>query len=160
MKTHPQNGENSKNQQIQNSNASSEPNDSVDYPRIIKRFVDDFINSADERCLDDLVLDSYVYRSPGEEVVGREGLIVMFRTYRQAFPDMAIEVHDLIVGDGKTVLDFSLSGTHEGDFMGLPATGRKFKTRGIVISRFQEGKIAEEWEILDVMSMLDQLSDS
>ncbi len=128
-----------------------------DHGRTIRRFVTDFINGGDEAVLEYLVHPDYVYRTPGEEIVGREGLAAMFRGYRSAFPDMALSVQDILVDGDKTVLDFSLRGTHRGDFMGIAASGRPFEIRGVVISRFRDGKIAEEWELMDVMGLLQQL---
>ena len=51
----------------------------------------------------------------------------------------------------------TLTGTHEGDLMGIPATGKQLKFHGMVLSRFEEGKIIEEWEILDMLSMFQPL---
>ena len=128
-----------------------------DNARTLRRFVTDFINGGDEEVLRELVHTDYVYRTPGEEVFGRDGLAAMFRGYRSAFPDLSLEVQDLLVAGDKTVLDFSLRGTQRGEFMGIPASGRPFDIRGVVISQFRDGKIAEEWELLDVMGMLEQL---
>ena len=63
---------------------------------------------------------------------------------------------EAVLGD-TTVLDFALSGTHRGEFMGIPATDRPFDFRGVVISRYRDGRIASEWEIMDTMTLLQQL---
>jgi predicted ester cyclase len=52
---------------------------------------------------------------------------------------------------------FTISGTHEGDLMGTPATGRNVEFTGITISRCENGRIAEEWEISDTVSLLGQV---
>ncbi len=126
----------------------------------LRRFVTEFINEGNEYVLHELVHDDYVYRSPGEEVHGRDGLATMFRAYRSAFPDLSLSIHDVLESGDKTVLDCSLAGTHQGDFMGLAASGRTFSARAVVISRFRDGKIADEWEILDLMGMMEQLAPS
>ena len=129
----------------------------IDNTRTIQRFVTEFINGGDEEALDEIVHDDYVYRSPDEDIRGRDGLIGLFRAYRAAFPDLTLTIHDLLADRDKTILDFSLGGTHRGEFMGIPASGRTFRTRGVVISRFLDGRILEEWEILDLMTMFHQL---
>ena len=125
---------------------------------VVRRFVHEFVNHGDEAVLVELVHDDYTYRSPSEEVHGRDGLIAMFRGYRAAFPDLRLNVHDVLVDGDKTVLDFSLSGTHQGPFMGLAPTGRGIHVRGVVISTLRDGRIASEWEALDAMTLLGQLS--
>lgn len=123
----------------------------------LRAFVSRFINGGDESAVDTLVQPDYRYRSPGDEVHGREGLKAMFRGYRVAFPDLHLTVNQILAQGDQTVLDFTLSGTHQGDFMGLPASGRVFSINGFVRSTYRAGKIAEEWEVLDQLAMLQQL---
>ena len=104
-----------------------------------------------------MVHDDYVYRSPGEELRGREGLAALHRGYRGAFPDMRIDTDDLLVADDATVLSFTLTGTHRGELLGIPATGERVKVRGMVRSRFRDGRIVDEWEIFDTLLMFEQL---
>ncbi len=125
--------------------------------RVLRRFVDEVVNRGDTSALDELVHTDYVYRSPGEELHGPEGLAALFDGYRSAFPDLALEIDDLLVADEATVMTFTITGTHRGDLLGIPATGRQVRVNGMVRSRFRDGKIAEEWEILDQLSLFEQL---
>ena len=125
--------------------------------RVLRRFVDEVINRGDTSALDELVHTDYVYRSPGEELHGPEGLAALFDGYRSAFPDLAVQIDDLVVADDATVMAFTLTGTHRGDLLGISATGRRVRVNGMVRSRFRDGKIAEEWEILDQLSLYEQL---
>jgi len=125
--------------------------------RVLRRFVDEVVNGGDTSALDELVHTDYVYRSPGEELHGPEGLAALFDGYRSAFPDLALEIDDLVVADDATVMAFTISGTHRGDLLGIPATGRRVRINGMVRSRFRDGKIAEEWEILDQLTLFEQL---
>ncbi len=52
---------------------------------------------------------------------------------------------------------FTITGTHEGEFMGISPTRRKIRVHGIVMSRFEDGKIVEEWEVIDQLAFLQQL---
>ncbi len=68
-----------------------------------------------------------------------------------------MEIDDLVIAGDKAVISFALTGTHEGDLMGIAATGKQVKVNGMVLSRFEDGKIVEEWEILDQLTMFQQL---
>jgi len=125
--------------------------------RIIRRFVDEIVNRGDTSALREMVHPDYVYRSPGEEFRGPDGLAALLNGYREAFPDLQMEIDELLVADNATVLEFTLTGTHRGDLLGIPATGRQVSVNGMVRSRFRDGRIAEEWEILDQLSLFEQL---
>ncbi len=127
------------------------------HERVLRRFADEVINRGDTSALAELVHDEYIYRSPGEELRGPEGLAALFDGYRSAFPDLALEIDDLVVADDATVMVFTLTGTHRGDLPGIPATGRRVRVHGMVRSRFRDGKIADEWEILDQYTLFEQL---
>jgi len=127
------------------------------HEQTLRHFVRAFINGGDERVLEELVHTDYVYRSPNEEIHGRNGLAALFRGYRHAFPDLALTINRVVASGTQTVLDFTLCGTHQGDFMGLPASGRTVCVHGFVRSTFRDGKIAEEWEVLDQWTLLQQL---
>jgi predicted ester cyclase len=62
------------------------------------------------------------------------------------------------VAEGDWVVHhWTATATHTGEFMGIPATGRRFTAAGIVITRIADGKIAEQWRIVDVFGMMQQL---
>lgn len=124
---------------------------------VVRRFIHDVFNRGDTSALDEIVHPDYVYRSPGEELRGRDGLAALVTGYRAAFPDLRIEVDRLLVADDATVLEFTLTGTHRGELLGISATGRRVEVNGMVRSRFRDGMIADEWEILDRLSLFEQL---
>ena len=62
-----------------------------------------------------------------------------------------------IAADHKIVISFTFTGTHKGDLMGIAATNKPVKIQGMLIGRFEEGQIVEEWEILDQFTMFQQL---
>jgi steroid delta-isomerase-like uncharacterized protein len=127
------------------------------HERIMRRFIDEVVNRGDAAALEEVVHPDYVYRSPGEELRGQEGLAALLDGYRSAFPDLRIEIDELLVADDATVLAFTLTGTHRGELLGIPATGRRVNVQGMVRSRFRDGKIADEWEILDQLTLFEQL---
>ena len=123
----------------------------------IRRFIEEVINNGSLTVLDEVIHPEYVYRSPGQELHGREGLRGLFAAYRAAFPDLNVIINDLVIAGDKAALSFALSGTHEGDLMGISATGREMRVDGMTLSRFENGQIVEEWELLDQLSMFQQL---
>jgi steroid delta-isomerase-like uncharacterized protein len=124
---------------------------------MVRRFIDEVVNRGDTSALDELVHPDYVFRSPGEELRGREGVTALLDGYREAFPDLRIEIDELLVADDATVLEFTMTGTHRGELLGIAPTGRRVNVNGMIRSRFRDGRIAEEWEILDQLSLLEQL---
>ena len=129
-----------------------EPNE-----KVMRRFVEEVINNGDYSVLDELVQPNYVYRSADQELQGADALQGLFTAYRTAFPDLNTEIDDLVSAGDRVAIAITLTGTHEGDLMGVPATGEQVKVHGMVLSRFEDGKIAEEWEILDMLSLFQQL---
>lgn len=124
---------------------------------IMQRYVEEAINKGNLAVLDELIHPDYVFRSPGEEVRGPEGFKGLIAAYRSAFPDLNMQIDDLLTEGNRTVTCFSLSGTHDGVFMGIAATGKQMKVNGMVLSRFEAGKVVAEWEILDQLAMFKQL---
>lgn len=124
---------------------------------ITRRLVEDVLNGADLSAIDEIIHPDYVYRGPGEELRGRAGFRALVDGYRTAFPDMRIAIDELLAVDDGTVLLFTLTGTHRGELLGNAATHRPVEVHGIVISRIRDGLVLEEWEILDRLTLLEQL---
>jgi steroid delta-isomerase-like uncharacterized protein len=87
----------------------------------------------------------------------REDTVESVKVFWQGFPDIQFEIQDLMAADDKVVVRFVARGTHTGEFMGIPATGRKIEVSAIAISRIEDGKVLEEWEELDMFGLLTQL---
>jgi steroid delta-isomerase-like uncharacterized protein len=77
--------------------------------------------------------------------------------YVSAFPDVQITVEDLIAEGDKVVMRYSWRGTHQGELLGIPATGKQVVGSGINILRVANGKIAEQWGSPDDLGLLQQL---
>ena len=124
---------------------------------VLRRFIGEVINNGDFSVLNELVQPNYVYRSPDQELDGPEALKGLLAAYRIAFPDLNVRIDDLVNGGDKVVISITLTGTHEGDLMGISPTGKPVKIKGMILSHFQDGKIVKEWEILDMLAMFQQL---
>jgi steroid delta-isomerase-like uncharacterized protein len=74
-----------------------------------------------------------------------------------AFPDLKRPVEDLVAEGDKVVARWTSTGTHDGEFMGIPPTGKRVTTSGITIFRLEGGKIVEEWSESDMLGMMQQV---
>ena len=125
---------------------------------IIRRLVSEVINNKSFAVIDDIIHPDYVHCTPGQELFGRQSLRKLLSDYHAGVPDLHVRVDDLICTDNKAVLLFTLSGTHKNEFMGIPATGKQVNINGMTCSRIENGQIIEEWEILDQLTMFQQLN--
>jgi len=108
---------------------------------------------ADELVAADLVDHS----APPGMPAGREGFKQLVMMYRTAFPDVVMMVEDQVAEGDRVVTRWSGHGTHRGELMGIPPTGRQARVTGIGIDRIAGGKIVESWSNFDQFGMLQQL---
>jgi steroid delta-isomerase-like uncharacterized protein len=128
---------------------------------VFKRFCD-AMNSNDEeiisRTIDELVEPDAVIRTPVPiDLTGAKALKLVFTTLQRAYPDLHITVEDLIAEGDKVVNRNTVTGTHRGKYMGIPATGRRVTYDEIFIFRFVDGRVAETWGVVDVLPQMRQL---
>ena len=76
---------------------------------------------------------------------------------KSAFPDVRMTVRDVIVDGDRAAWRWTFSGTHQGEFAGIPATGRPIEYDGVSIERIRDGKIVERWDFPDLLTALRQL---
>jgi len=115
-------------------------------------------NQNDMAALDEIVAADIISHSHLPNVpAGREGGKMVHQGSIAAFPDGKTTTDDLIAEGDKVVERFTLVGTHKGDFMGIPATGKPIKVTGMSIFRIANGKIVEHWGENDAMGLLMQL---
>jgi steroid delta-isomerase-like uncharacterized protein len=130
----------------------------MDHAATMRRAYDLF-NAHDVDAFGELLADDFVEH---EETPGlaptKEGVKQFFRTFMAAFSDLRWEVEDILVDGDKVVGRFTMTGTHDGELMGMPPTGKSIAVPGIDIVRFgDDGLGHEHWGITDVMGMMQQL---
>lgn len=106
-----------------------------------------------------LLADDFVEHeeTPGLEPT-KDGVLQFFRMYRGAFPDLRMEPLDVLSSGDKIVARVRATGTHQGDFLGLPASGRRIDIALIDIIRFGDDGLAHEhWGVVDALAMMQQL---
>lgn len=98
------------------------------------------------------------YAEMPEPLQGRETWQQGYELVKRAFPDLEIRVDDLVAAGDKVALRLTLSGTHQGEFQGIPATGRAISYVSHEFYRVANGQVAEEWICSDMASLFAQLS--
>ena len=125
---------------------------------IFQRMTEEIFNKKNVDALGDFMAEDMVdHNPPPIEKPGLEGLKDMFRMYFSAFPDIKIQVEDVIAEGDKVVMRATTTGTHQGEFMGIPATGKTVSFGEIHVVRIEGGKMVEHWGIEDQMGMMQQL---
>jgi predicted ester cyclase len=123
----------------------------------IRRLFVQGIARGDERVIDELIDERYVNHDFPDAPPGREGFKQVGRAWRAAFPDIAFTLHDVLVDGDRVMTRGTFTGTHRGDFAGIPATGRYVEVAWMDIWRAAGGRFVENWVRIDMSSMLAQL---
>jgi steroid delta-isomerase-like uncharacterized protein len=122
----------------------------------------DAANSGDAELLaktiDEMFMPDVILRTPlPVQATGAQAIKEVFARLHRAFPDLHVTVEDLIEEGDKVVGRNSVRGTHHGEYMGLPPTGKPVSYNEIIIFRFADGRVAETWGVVDVLAQLRQL---
>ena len=128
---------------------------------IIRRF-DDAINTVDLKLISKTIDEGFepdvLIRTPlPVQATGAQALKQVWAMLLRGLPDLHVTVEDLIAEGDKVVSRNSVTGTHQGEYMGLPPTGKSVTYNEIFIVRFAEDRIAETWGFVDVLSQMKQL---
>jgi steroid delta-isomerase-like uncharacterized protein len=120
--------------------------------------VEEVINQGRLEAADELVHEDFIELDPlpGQQQ-GRQGLKDVIGMLRTAFPDIHWVIEETIASGDKVVTRFKWSGTHRGDFLGVPATGRKVAVPGVVIDRLSGGRMADSRILMDTLGLMQQL---
>jgi steroid delta-isomerase-like uncharacterized protein len=117
------------------------------------------INAGDIAGFGDLFADDFVEHQGGPGLPPtKEGTLEFFRMLLAAFPDMRMDVDDMIADGDKSVARVKVTATHKGEFMGVPPTGTRVEVQLIDIMRFDgAGLVCEHWGVADMLSLMQQL---
>ena len=130
----------------------------TDIKALTRRLYDEVFTGGNLALIDDLMGDDFVEHEefPGMPP-GKEAVRAFVTASREAFPDLAVQVEDMIAEDEKVVSRVRFTGTHEGEFMGIPATGNKIDMAVIDIVAWRDGKATDHWGISDQLALFTQL---
>ena len=125
---------------------------------LLRRIIDQAFNERNLGVVDELLSEDFVGHSwPPEVDSSREGLKQLVNTFTGAFPDLHVQIDDLIAEGDKVVGRVTTSGTHQGDLMGIAATGKHVSFAEVHIIRIANGKAVEHWGVEDMLGMMQQL---
>lgn len=125
---------------------------------IVRRLVEDGFNKGNLQILEELSAPDFInHNAPPGFPPTREGWRQATAMFRAAFPDVHVHIEDEIAEGDRVTGRFTAHGTHQGELMGIPATGKEVNVTGIYILRLADGKIVERWEEADMMGLMQQL---
>lgn len=108
--------------------------------------------------IDKLCSTCIVYHGGGgEEIHGLKGFKQSMSEFYNAFPDSHFTIDDMVFEGDKVVVRWTMTGTHKGEFGGIPPTNKKVTMWGIYIDRIAGDKFVETWERFDTLGMMQQL---
>jgi steroid delta-isomerase-like uncharacterized protein len=123
----------------------------------VRHLMYEVIGKGNFALVDELVAEDYVGHTPFPETNTREGHKQFFVALRHAFPDLQVTVEEQLAEGDKVVTRFTASGTHKGEFAGIPPTGKRAVMTGIDIDRIANGKLVECWSNTDDLGLMQQL---
>jgi steroid delta-isomerase-like uncharacterized protein len=132
---------------------------SAETQAIARRFLEEAFNSGNLGVIDELVAPEFVNHDAAlpEPTVGIEAAKASISGYRDAFPDLRLTVEQQL-GEGELVTTrWSARGTHQGELMGMTATGKQATVTGITIDRIVDGRLVESWTNWDTLGLMQQL---
>ena len=127
---------------------------------IIRRFFEEVHNSGKIDRLDELMVADYVNHDPSlppELRHGRDAHRQLVLVFRGAFPDARGTIEDMIAEGDKVAARGTFRGTHRGELMGIPPTGKQVAFTWVHIYRIADGKLVEQWSVFDQMGLMQQL---
>lgn len=126
---------------------------------LLRRAVEEIWNKGNFEKLNELVSEDFVihFPRPGEEIRGPENVKEFYTELRDAFPDLTFTIIDLLAEEEKVVTHWSATGTHKGEFRGIPATGKKVTFTAMDIDKISNGKFVECWTNVDELGLMQQL---
>ncbi len=130
-----------------------------DIAGVVRRFYEEVISRGKLDLIDELVAPDFVEHQefPGLEP-NRDGLKKFFAMWRQAFPDARASIDLLAVQGDLAAVYGTWAGTHQGEFIGVPGTGREFTVPNADFIRFRDGIAVEHWGVFDSGVMMQQLA--
>lgn len=130
-----------------------------DLKATMTQLIEEVFNKGNFGVMDDFVADDFVEHEelPPGVPPGKDAPRVMMTMMREAFPDFHVTVEDMLQDGNKVITRSRFSGTHKGEFMGIPATGNAYNISVIDIVEFRDGKAIAHWGVMDMAGMMQQL---
>ena len=126
--------------------------------QIVRDFVDEVITRGNIEAAGQYVWEDVIEQVPlPGQGPGLDGLKDILRAMRAGFPDIVFSILEQVSEDDKVASRFEWTGTHRGEFLGIPATGRPVRVWGVVIDQLVDGRIKDTRIIMDTLGLMGQL---
>jgi steroid delta-isomerase-like uncharacterized protein len=130
----------------------------ADYKALAQRWFTEVMNQGNEDAIDEITAPNFVDHDPLPGTSpDRDGLHDFVKQVRSAFPDVEAEIDDIIVEGDRIAVRSTVRGTHEGDFMGIAATGKKVEFANYDFVRIENDQAVEHWGTIDSAALMEQL---
>jgi steroid delta-isomerase-like uncharacterized protein len=130
---------------------------STDNKALIRRWLADF-SQNNLAVIDELFDPNYTYFEPATPGGGTlDGFKHYMAALRQAYPDAQVTIQDQVAESDKVTTHFTVSGTHQGELMGIPASHRPVSFDVVAITQCDNGRFVKDWFMLDALGMLQQI---
>lgn len=124
--------------------------------QLARRFFEEIWNDRDESAIERFIPVDAKGNDP-DFGSGREGFRDQWRKWQSAFPDLHFEIVDLIAEGDKVLTRWVLTGTHQGEFLGVAPSGKAIRVQGMSLDRIEDGWVAEGFDGWDALGMRQQL---
>lgn len=125
---------------------------------IVRDYFEAFANK-DLAWIDEHIAPDFVRHDPGLpfEVRGPEGVRHLNSVLLTAFPDLRLDIEDVVAEEDKVLARLTIRATHQGDFMDIPPTGKEVEVSVLDLFRIADGRLEEHWAMIDNLGMMQQL---
>jgi predicted ester cyclase len=128
---------------------------------LVRRFHTELLAARDPAVVDSFFGDGFVsHNMPPGFPQGRDGVKLFFSTFRDAFPDVTVEIDELVADGERVAVATTFTGTHTGELMGMAPTRRRVSVTGIDIVRVADGRIVEHRGLTDIAGLMRQIADT
>jgi predicted ester cyclase len=125
---------------------------------VVRRMNFEFIQARKPEVASEILADTFINHTPVPGLPeGKKGVFTFFGIMWNAFPDMTVEILDQVAEGDMVTTRKAFHGTHQGDFMGIPATNKRVQINVIDIIRLEDSRFVEHWAIMDQMALMQQL---
>ena len=124
---------------------------------LVRRWFEQVWNKGRAESIDELLSERSVVHGLGTDLHGPAGFKPFHAAYRDAFPDLALQIEHMLADDDLVAVHWSATATHGGGGLGFAATGKRVSFRGMTLIRVEGNKLIEGWNSFDQLGLLQQL---
>lgn len=130
----------------------------ADYKAMAQRWFTEVMNEGNEEVIDELTAENFVDHDPLPGTSpDRQGIHDFVKQVRAAFPDIEMTADDILVEGDQLAVRSTMRGTHQGEFMGIPASGKKVEVSNYDFVRFENDQVVEHWGTIDSAALMEQI---